>query len=76
MRALSRARALENNVTSVTIDRIARVQTDVTEAVTKTSASSTLSGQEQNELLAQGCAEACDLLKDWLADSWWDRRSK
>ena len=62
-------------MTSVTIDRIARVQTDVTEAVTKTSASSTLPVQEQNELLAQGCAEACDLLKDWLADAWWDRRS-
>lgn len=62
-------------MTSVTIDRIARVQTDVAEAVTKTTASSTLSEQEQNELLAQGCAEACDLLKDWLADSWWDRRS-
>ena len=62
-------------MTSVTIDRIARVQTDVVEAVTKTSASSTLSEQKQNELLAQGCAEACDLLKDWLADSWWDRRS-
>lgn len=60
---------------SVTIERIARVQTDVVEAVTKTSASSTLSEQKQNELLAQGCAEACDLLKDWLADSWWDRRS-
>ena len=62
-------------MTSVTIDRIARVQTDVVEAVTKTSDSSTLSDQKQNELLAQGCAEACDLLKDWLADSWWDRRS-
>jgi hypothetical protein len=61
-------------VTGITIDRIARVQTDVVDAMTKTSASSTLSEQQQNELLAQGCAEACELLKDWLADSWWDRR--
>jgi hypothetical protein len=60
-------------VTSVTIDRIAVVQAHITEAVTRTSASSTLSEQEQNKLLAQSCAEACDLLKDWLADAWWDR---
>ena len=60
-------------MTSVTIDRIAVVQAHITEAVTRTSASSTLSEQEQNKLLAQSCAEACDLLKDWLADAWWDR---
>ena len=60
-------------VTSVTIDRIAVVQAHITEAVTRTSARSTLSEQEQNKLLAQSCAEACDLLKDWLADAWWDR---
>jgi hypothetical protein len=60
-------------VTSVTVDRIAVVQAHITEAVTRTSASSTLSPQEQNKLLAQSCAEACDLLKDWLADAWWDR---
>jgi hypothetical protein len=62
-----------NSVTSVTIDRIAVVQAHITEAVTRTSARSTLSEQEQNKLLAQSCAEACDLLKDWLADAWWDR---
>lgn len=62
-----------NSVTSVTIDRIAVVQAHITEAVTRTSASSTLTEQEQNKLLAQSCAEACDLLKDWLADAWWDR---
>lgn len=60
-------------MTSVTVDRIAVVQAHITEAVTRTSASSTLSQQEQNKLLAQSCAEACDLLKDWLADAWWDR---
>jgi hypothetical protein len=62
-----------NSVTSVTIDRIAVVQAHITEAVTRTSASSTLPEQEKNKLLAQSCAEACDLLKDWLADAWWDR---
>jgi hypothetical protein len=65
--------ALGDSVTSVTIDRIAVVQAHITETVTRTSASSTLSKQEQNKLLAQSCAEACDLLKDWLADAWWDR---
>lgn len=61
------------NVPSVTADRIAAVQAHITEAVTRTSASSTLPEKEQDRLLAQGCAEACDLLKDWLDDPWWDR---
>jgi hypothetical protein len=60
-------------VTSVTAGRIAAVQAHLTEAVTRTSASSTLPAPEQDRLLAQSCAEACDLLKDWLADPWWDR---
>ena len=63
----------ENRVTSVTVERIAAVQAHIAEAVTRSSASSTLPEREQNELLAQSCAEACDLLKDWLADSWWNR---
>ncbi len=58
---------------SVTVERIALVQAHIGEAVTRTSASSTLPGPEQDRLLAQGCAEACDLLKDWLADAWWDQ---
>jgi hypothetical protein len=60
-------------VTSVNAERIAAVQAHIVEAVTRTSASSTLAGPEQDRLLAQSCAEACDLLKDWLADPWWDR---
>jgi hypothetical protein len=60
-------------VASVTVERIALVQAHITEAVTRTSASSTMPGPEQDTLLAQGCAEACDLLKDWLADAWWDQ---
>lgn len=57
----------------MTVERIAAVQAHVTEAVTRTSASSTLPAEEQDRLLAQSCAEACDLLKDWLADPWWER---
>ena len=57
-------------MTSVTVERIAAVQAHIAEAVTRTSVSSTVPEQEQNELLAQSCAEACDLLTDWLADSW------
>jgi len=60
-------------VTSVNAERIAAVQAHIVEAVTRTSASSTLAEREQSRLLAQSCAEACDLLKDWLADPWWDR---
>jgi len=60
-------------VGNVTIEQVAAVQAHVIEAVTRTSAGSTLSAQEQGRLLAQSCAEACDLLKEWLADPWWDR---
>jgi hypothetical protein len=57
---------------ALTIERIALVQADITEAVVKTSESSTLSAHEQDNLLAQGCAEACDLLRDLLDAPWWD----
>ena len=57
-------------MTSVTAERIAAVQAHITEAVTRTSAGSTLPRQEQDMLMAQSCAEACDLLKDWLDDPW------
>jgi hypothetical protein len=60
-------------VTSVTTERIAAVQAHIIEAVTRASAGSTWPEPEQDRLLAQTCAEACDLLKDWLADPWWDR---
>jgi hypothetical protein len=45
----------------------------VAEAVTRTTSGSTLPEAEQDQLLAQSCAEACDLLKDWLNDPWWER---
>jgi hypothetical protein len=56
----------------VTIDRVAAVHAHISEAVVRSTASSTLSPREQEKLLAQSCAEACDLLGDWLNDDpWW-----
>jgi hypothetical protein len=60
-------------VPSVTIDRIAAVHADVVEAVIRTTTSSPLTASEQDKLLARSCAEACDLLQDWLADHWWEQ---
>jgi hypothetical protein len=56
---------------SITVERIAAVQAHINDAVVQTSARSTLSVQRQDELLAQGCAEACDLLELWLDSDWW-----
>jgi hypothetical protein len=55
---------------SVTVERVAAVQADILDAVLKTSAHSTLPAHEQDQLLAQSCAEACDLLGDWLISGW------
>ena len=57
----------------VTIERIAAVQSHIVETVTQTTVSSTLTEAAQDRLLAQSCAEACDLLSDWVNASWWDR---
>ena len=54
----------------VTVERVAMVQAHILDATLKTSADSTLSPPEQNRLLAQGCAEACGLLRDWLGSGW------
>jgi len=54
----------------VTIERVAMVQAHILDATLKTSADSMLSPPEQNRLLAQGCAEACGLLRDWLGSGW------
>ncbi len=58
-------------MTSITIERIAAVQAHLSDAVVQTSPRSTLPAQRQDELLAQGCAEACDLLESWLESDWW-----
>lgn len=54
----------------VTVERVAMVQAHILDATLKTSESSTLSVPEQDRLLAQSCAEACDLLRDWLGSGW------
>jgi RNase P/RNase MRP subunit POP5 len=58
---------------SVTMDRVARVQSDILDAVVRTSPHSTLPARDQEQLLAQSCAEACDLLGDWLTSGWFQR---
>ena len=45
------------------------VRRDIYGALAKTSPSSTLSADAQDALLAQACAEACDVLGRWLASS-------
>ena len=57
----------------VTVERIARVQAHILDATLSTSGNSTLSGPEQDGLLAQSCAEACDLLRDWLESGWFSQ---
>jgi hypothetical protein len=57
----------------VTVERVARVQAHILEATLSTSENSTLSGPEQDGLLAQSCAEACDLLRDWLESGWFSQ---
>jgi hypothetical protein len=55
---------------SVTVERVAAVQADILDALLKTSSRSTLTVRQQDQLLAQSCAEACDLLGDWLISGW------
>lgn len=58
---------------SVTVERIATVHGHIVEALVHTSERTTYSELEQDRLLAQSCAETCDLLQDWLASSWWEQ---
>jgi hypothetical protein len=62
---------------AVTRERMTRVLVHVTDAVLQTTERSTLSGPAQDALLAQACAESCDLFTDWLAgDSWAQARPR
>lgn len=56
---------------AVTRERMTRVLVHVTDAVLQTTERSTLSGPAQDTLLAQACAESCDLFTDWLASEHW-----
>lgn len=57
---------------SVTVIRIETVRTHIAAALAQTSSRSTLTEKKQKSLLAQSCAEACDLIEDWLHDPWWE----
>jgi hypothetical protein len=50
---------------------IETVQRHIYDALAQTSERSTLPGDEQDKLLAQACAEACDVLTRWLASPEW-----
>ena len=54
----------------VTVERVAMVQAHILDTTLRTSGHSTLPVPEQDRLLAQSCAEACDLLRDWLGSGW------
>lgn len=58
---------------SVTVERVAAVHAHIVDAVLQTSSHSSVPEQEQDRLLSQSCAEACDLIQDWLASTWWER---
>lgn len=56
---------------AVTRERIELVHRDVTGAMVRTGAGTTLAAADQSRLLAQACAEVCELLTDWLASPHW-----
>jgi hypothetical protein len=56
----------------VSLDEIEVVQWHVQEALTRTTARTTLSEEEQDTLLSQACAEACDILERWVTGSAWE----
>jgi hypothetical protein len=58
---------------TVTVERVAALQAGIAAAINQTSEHSTLPEREQDAVLAQRCAEACDLLSDWSVGGWWDR---
>lgn len=60
-------------MTAVTPERIAKVHAHVADVVASTSEHSALPGRNQDRLLAQACAEVCDLLGDWLTSEDWSR---
>ena len=58
---------------AVTPQRLTAVYAGVNDVLARTSESSPLPGAEQDRLLADACAEVCDLLKDWLTSEDWRR---
>jgi hypothetical protein len=57
---------------NVSVDEIEATRRHVYDALLGSSARSTLSEQKQDELLAQACAEACDVLDRWVNSPAWE----
>ena len=57
---------------NVSFDEIETVRRHVYDALLGSSARSTLPEQKQDELLAQACAEACDILDQWVSSPVWE----
>jgi hypothetical protein len=58
---------------NVTIDRVAQANDGIMRALAETSDSSTLSDRRQAIVLADACAQACELLRDWVSSDWWEK---
>jgi hypothetical protein len=57
---------------NVSLDEIAMLRLHISEALLGSSAQSTLPAEKQDELLAQACEEACDVLNRWVNGSVWE----
>lgn len=57
---------------NLSLDEIEAVQRHVYDALLGSSARSTLSEEQQDGLLAQACAEACDILDRWVNSPAWE----
>ena len=57
---------------NVSLDEIDAVRRHITDALLGSSARSALSAEKQDELLAQACAEACDVLDRWVNGGVWE----
>jgi hypothetical protein len=56
---------------NLSLDEIEAVRRHVSDALVGSTARSTLPEEKQDELLAQACAEACDILDRWVnSDAW------
>ena len=58
---------------NVSLDEIATLRLHISEALLRSSAQSPLPVEKQDELLAQACAEACDVLNRWVNGSVWEQ---
>lgn len=56
----------------ISAGRIEAVQRDIYDALARTTERSVLPEEEQDRLLAQACAEACDVLTSWLGSPQWE----